>query len=389
MWVSLGTVVSAIAAEVGLDPDRVAQDKTNIARWVNDTRDEIYSLPVRLSAAEYVGEFAGTANVTAGTFTSVQNQAEITGSGTAWTSNMAGRYFQQTTASTGQWQRISFVSDATHLTLESGNPGSGVTGSSYQIWQRYYFFPHKVDQILTIFDMSNNRFPIAYYDKSEFYLKYGFGDAFNPPLAYTQFSSSELGYSYINSKVFSSVTCTANSPIVDFPANSGLVTGVAPGDRLLISDGSTSSTAFACDRVYTDTKLALAEGEIAASLTTATVTAFSMNRVAAQFYPAINNTNIYYYEARKRAYDLLNNSDLLEEGWYPAVKKGAIAKGCGYIRDPRETQKLQEYQLELQKLIRVQYKAMNPSPRLKPHIPRRYGTGGFFGYFPSKYDIPY
>lgn len=389
MWVTIGAVCSAVAAEVGLDPDRVAQDKTNIFRWINDTRDEIYALPVRLSAAEYVGEFAGSTNVTAGTFTSVQNQAEITGAGTSWTSRMAGYYFQQTTATTGQWQRVSYVSDTTHLTLESGWPGSGVTGSTYTLWKRYYFLPHKVDQILTMFDMSNNRFPIAYYEPSEFYLKYGFGDAFNPPLAYTQFSSSELGYSYVNSLTFSNVTCTAGSPLVSFPAGSGLVTGIAPGDRILISDGSTSSTAYAADRVYTDSLLAIAEGEIAASVTTATVTAFSMNRIAVQFYPAINNTNIVYYEARKRAYDLLNQSDLVEEGWYPAVKKGAIAKGCGYIRDPREQQKLAEYKMETDKLLRSQYKAKNPAPRLKPHIPRRYGTGGFFGYFPSKYDIPY
>lgn len=389
MYVSLGTVVSAAAAEIGLDPDRNSQDAINLKRWINDTRGEIYSLPVRLTAAEFVGELAGSTVITAGTFTAVQNQAEITGSGTSWNSGMNGFYFQQTTASTGQWQRVSFVSDTTHLTLESGWPGSGVTGSSYNLWKRDYFLPHKVDQVITMFDMSNNRFPIAYYDQSEFYLKYGFGDAFNPPLAFTTFSSTEEGYAFTSSVTFANVTCTANSPILNFPSGSGLVTAVAPGDRLLLSDGATSSTAFSVDRVYTDTKLALMEGEIAASNSAMSATAFSMNRVGVRFYPAINNTNIIYFEARKRAYDLINNNDLLEEGWYPAVKKGAIAKGCGYIRDPREQQKLLEYKAEVMNLLRVQYKAKNPAPRLKPHIPRRYGTGGFFGYFPSKYDIPY
>lgn len=385
MWTTLGTVVSAIAAEVGLDPDRNSQDAINIRRWVNDTRDEIYNLPVRLSAAEFVGEFAGVMNVTAGTVTTTQNQAEVTGSGTAWSSQMNGRYMQ---IATGQWQRISFVSDATHLTLESGTPGVGVTGGTYMIWKRYYILPHKVGQVLTIYDMSNSRFPLAYYEPSEFYLKYGFGDSFNPPLAFTQFSTTELGYSYLNSQVFSNVTCTAGSPILDFPSGSGLVTGIAPGDRLLISDGASSSTAFAADRVYTDSKLGLAE-IMGSTVTTASVTAFAMNRVAIQVYPAISNNNIYYFEAYKRPYDLINSQDLVEEGWYPAVKKGAIAKGCGYIRDPREKDKIQEYATEIAKLMRGQYKAKNPAPRLKPYIPRRYGTGGFYGYFPSRYDIPY
>lgn len=383
MWMQLGTVVSAVAAEVGLDPDRVTQDATNIKRWINDTRQEIYSLPVRLSAAEYVSEFPGTANVTAGTFTATQNLAEVTGASTSWTAAMAGRYFRNT--NNGVWQRISRVTDTTHLTLESGWPGTGATAANYQIWKRYYFMPHKVDKIITIFDMGNNRFPMAYYDSSEFYKKYGFGDAFNPPLAFTQFSSNELGYAYIDSVVYSNVTSTSGSPLLDFSSTS-LVTAMSPGDRLLMTDGATSSTAFACDRILTDTRIALAE---IATVTTVTgsVTAFAMNRLAVQFYPAIDNTNIYYYEARKRAYDLINNSDLLEEGWYPTVKKGAIAKGCGYIRDPREQQKLGEYHMELNNLLRVQYKAKNPSPRLKPHISRRYGTGGFFGSFPSKYDI--
>lgn len=387
MWVQLGSVVSAVAAEVGLDPDRNAQDKTNITRWINDTRQEIYNIPVRLAAAEFASEFAGVANVTAGTVTTVTNQAEVTGSGTSWTSSMAGRYIQ---VSSGQWQRISYVSDATHLTLESSYVATGgVTGGTYLIWKRYYFLPHKVGQVMNIFDMSNARFPLAYYDPAEFYLKYGFGDNFNPPLAYTQFSTNELGYQYLQAPTFTNVTCTTNSPIVDFPANSGLVTAVAPGDRLLLSDGSTSSTAYAVDRVYTDTRLALMEAFTPASLATAAATAFAMNRVAIQVYPAISLASVYYYEARKVCYDLINMTDLIEEGWYPAIKKGAIAKGCGYIRDPREEQKLKEYVAETQNLIRSQYKAKNPAVRLKPYIPRRYGTGGFFGYFPSRYDIPY
>jgi len=384
MWVNLSATVSAVAAEVGLDPDRNTQDKQNITRWINDTRQEIYNLPVRFAAAEFVSEFAGVANVTAGTVSTVQFQAEVTGLGTTWDNSMDGRYIQ---IATGQWQRISHVSDSTHLTLESSWNLTGNSGQSYIMWKRYYVLPHKVGHVMTIFDMSNSRFPLAYYDPSEFYLKYGFGDNFNPPLAFTQFSTSELGYAYQYGRVFTSVTATAGSPFIDFPAGSGVVTGISPGDKLLFGD-STTSTAFAVDRVYTDTRVALTE-LATVTYTSATASAFAMNRVAIQVYPGISNNNTYYYEAYKTCYDLINQSDLIEEGWYPAVKKGAIAKGCGYIRDPREGEKLKEYMAEVQNLIRVQWKAKNPSSRLKPYIPRRYGTGGFFGYFPSRYDIPY
>lgn len=383
MYVRLDACVSAVAAEAGLDPDNNSQDKTNIKRWINDTRKEVYSLPVRFSALEFVGEFAGTAVVTAGTVNATQNQAEVTGSSTAFTTAMSGRYIM---ISTGQWKRISYVSDSTHLTLESSWTGDTVTNQSYMIWKRDYEMPHKVGTILNIFDMGENRYPLAFYDQSEFYQKFGWGDTLSNPQAFTQFGSSDLGLAYLTSTVYT-VTTTADSPIVDFAAGSGVVTGLAPGDRLIIGNSS-NSTAFYVDRILTDTKVSL-RNFVTVSTGSTSATAFATDRLFARFFPGINDTRTYYFEAYKRCYDLYSDDDMIEDGWYPAVKKGAIAKALGYVRDPREAQKLAEAQAEIATLIRNQYRAKNPSPRLKPHITRRYGTSPYSGVFPAKYDTGY
>src|SRR3990167_9849790 len=92
--VRFDTCVSAVAWESGLDPDRVSQDKYLIQRWINDTRREIYELPINWSSREFIGQFAGTANVTAGTVAVTQNQAEVTGSSTTFTTAMARRYIK-------------------------------------------------------------------------------------------------------------------------------------------------------------------------------------------------------------------------------------------------------------------------------------------------------
>jgi len=379
MPIRLDAIVSAIAAEAGLDPDRVTQDDTNIIRWVNDVRRELHELPVRHRSLEHFGELVGVANVTAGTCKATQNQAEITGSSTSWATAMAGRYMK---IGSQPWQRVSFISDSTHLTLESGWNSGTVTGQSYTIWKRDYEMPPNVNRVVRFVDYSNSNRELAFEDNAEFHMKHGFGDSFSDPEAFTEFGLSELGPAYLGSTVFTSVSITSNSPIIDF-SGTGLVTAMARGDRLRIGD-TTTSTAFYVDRVLTDTKVALTRyiGQTGSSLS---ATALSMNRRIVRFFPAIDGSKVYFYEAYRMPFDLIGDGDWLEEGWYTAIKKGAVARAMGYVGSPREELKIREYEAAKLDLIRSEHRIMNPSSRLKPHIPGRYGGANLFG---SKRDEP-
>ena len=379
MAVRLDSLVSAIAHEAGLDPDRVSQDKTNIIRWINDARREIYELPVHFSAMEFVGEFVGVANVTAGTVAATQNQPEVTGTSTSFTTAMAGRYISINSAA---WQRIAYVSDTTHLTLESSWNEGSVTGKTYIIWKRDYQLPPKVAKIKRLFDLNERDKPLSLYDPAEFYQRFGFGDTFSPAYAWMQYGQSDIADAFLGKTIYTSVTVTAGSPLVDL-ASVNIVTAIAPGDRLIIGN-ATTSTAFFVDRILTDTRLALTH-VCTISTGTTSATAESLNRLNIRFYPSVDSSRVYYFEAYKNLRDLSDNSDLIEPGWYNAVRKGAIAKAMGYITSPREGMKIKEYEFEVANLIRTQYKALNPAIRMKVHIPQRYGLQG---RFPSDRDEP-
>ena len=381
MSVRLDVIVSAVARDAGLDPDRNTQEKVWIIGWVNDVRREIANLPVRFSALEFSGEMVGVANVTAGTVNVTNLKAEVTGSSTAFVTAMAGRYIS---VGSEAWQRISYVTDSTHLTLESSWNGDTATSQTYKIWKRDYSLPAKVQKVLRLVDLSDKENQVAYKDPSEFYQDFGFGDSFSTPLdAYTQFGSSDLADAYVGSTIFTGVTVSAGSPLVDI-SSAGWVTALAPGDRLLIGN-ATTSTAFFVDRVLTDTRLALTHAPTISTGTTS-ATAHSLDRTVIRVYPANNETNVWHYEAVKKLYDLFDNADILEDGWYNAVRKGAVARALAYAGSSRAGMAQQMADAEIATLIRNQHRAQNPAIRLRPLIVDRYGRR-FYG--PSDRDEGY
>lgn len=82
-----------------------------------------------LSAADYT---AGTVSVTSASTT-------VTGSGTSWTTNMAGRWIQipmtasNTTSGDDEWYQIASVANATSLTLLNAYTGQTVSGGTHTI----------------------------------------------------------------------------------------------------------------------------------------------------------------------------------------------------------------------------------------------------------------
>lgn len=82
-----------------------------------------------LSAADY----------TTGTLSVTSSSTTVTGSGTSWTTNMAGRWLNipqtasNTTSGDDEWYQISSVTNSTTLVLDNAYQGSTVTGGTYTI----------------------------------------------------------------------------------------------------------------------------------------------------------------------------------------------------------------------------------------------------------------
>lgn len=82
------------------------------------------------------GELVLIPDYTDGAVSITQDSRTVTGSGTAWTSAMVGRFFRH--ANTGLLYRIISVQSATQLTLQSPIVESSASGLSYLIRKRFY-----------------------------------------------------------------------------------------------------------------------------------------------------------------------------------------------------------------------------------------------------------
>lgn len=81
-----------------------------------------------------------------GTISVTQNSRTVTGSGTAWTSAMNGRYIKFSGAS--DWYKIANVASTGSLTLFTPVQESSASGLQYQIWKKFYRLPAEVRKVL-------------------------------------------------------------------------------------------------------------------------------------------------------------------------------------------------------------------------------------------------
>lgn len=361
--VRLDVLTSAVANAGGLDPDNVAADKTRILSFINDTRREIYTLPYDFPFLNFHGEIVGTLDITAGTVTVKPDQAEVTGASTSWTTAMSGRYFQ----AGSEFQRITYATDSTHLSLEIPWQGVSAASQSYSIQKREYTLPAMVSKVLSLKDHDTDKF-LDYFDYYEFQHRFKDEKTSSNPDAYSVFSGSEVGLSFLDSTVFTGVTSTANSPILTF-SGTELYTAMAPGTRVVFGD-STTSTAFYIERVLNDTKASL-NSRVDVTLGGFSATAQNIGSMTLHLWPKPDTARVFTYTAKKRLFDLFSEDDLIEDEWYTAIKLGAVAKTLEYVNSPRYLSKLGEFNGAIANLIRS-YKRHDPYPRLKPLIKERY-----------------
>jgi len=77
----------------------------------------------------YLGQYNGTADYTAGTIAVTNGSPAVIGTGTTFTSNMAGKRI----VIAGIWYTIASFTDTTHITLASNYAGTTASGLSYAI----------------------------------------------------------------------------------------------------------------------------------------------------------------------------------------------------------------------------------------------------------------
>lgn len=97
------------------------------------TPDDAYTITV---VGNYIPKNLSASDYSEGTISISQNSASVTGSGTTFTSAMAGRWLVETNSDgipTGNWYKISSYTSATAITLETVFEESSLSGATYLI----------------------------------------------------------------------------------------------------------------------------------------------------------------------------------------------------------------------------------------------------------------
>ena len=104
-----------------------------------------------------------------GTVSVVNGSVTVTGVGTAWTTDMAGRFIRIGNVPYTFYQ-VQGVTDATHLTLTQPYGGTSVSGQSYTMFQHIYNFGVDVREIIKItYDIALTEKTVEYFDRNDPY----------------------------------------------------------------------------------------------------------------------------------------------------------------------------------------------------------------------------
>jgi len=348
---------------IGLDVANITAHEARVARWINDTREAISELPYNFLALQSVVQLRTYTFVTAGTIAVSSNGVEVTGSSTNFDGDLDkpwNRWWLSISSSGGStmYRIANVVSDTIcELEVPFANTATGsVSGLSYIISQLYYPVPYAFRTItLAREGLGSNE--VGYRDPIEFDY-YGRSGSF--PEVFTIRDTQDTPVE----TVYTGVSSTANSTILS-AEGTFLDDGLQPGDEIRFL-----TTAFALKRVLSQTSLELLQAPITTTGDT-TATARTGNRHLIQFSPNIDQNNVITLIGYRKVFPLSNDRDLIEDGWWDAVRAGVIVKGYEFLKRP-SGEKVALYNEALKKLIRNQKLSFSRIPRLKPLIGNRY-----------------
>lgn len=371
---SLSDGITEIGEQIGLDTVNITAHKERVKRWVNDTRKQLEGMPYDWRALEFIFQRTTQLTVTAGTAyvggTGGLTQM-VTGSGTTWT-NLSHPYDQYYitigTAMDAAAFRVRNIIDDTHLVIDA-YADFVASGESYVIYNRYFTLPYKPYRIKAIYNESKSK-EIEIVNLSDSWEKFKYfkpnsqgGDSISYAVLWGNNEREDGSQTY-------SITTVANSHIVSASVTNLLQEFSNDGVMLTISAtaGFRILNAMSPDTFYVDPAPRV-------SVTTAASTAYNQDQYYIQFLPLVDTTEQVSFYGYRSVHNLMNDNDLIEDGWWEAVRAGAIVRGFEYLKRPTQEKQF-FYDKAVANLVRSQ---ANPKsqPRIKPYFNRDRYSGYF------------
>lgn len=117
----------------------------------------------RLKSLKSTVELQLIADYDTGTVTATRDSTTVTGTTTAWTPALEGRYFRGSTA----WYRVAQVQSTTSLILETPFSEDTITDSDYTIVKRFYALPRSVKHVDRIWTLQRLRRKVYVISKED------------------------------------------------------------------------------------------------------------------------------------------------------------------------------------------------------------------------------
>ena len=345
--------VIELADRLGVQDIGTSAVRNLLKRKINESYKEI----ARVFDWEHLrntGEILSVPNYTDGTISVTVGSRAVTGSGTAWTSAMVGRYFQP--SSEGNWYRIIAVTSVTALTLQTPIAGSSFSGT-YKIWKRFYYLPSRVRKVHLLNKWTTDQ---ELEGRSQEYLQDFNVNIANTgePTDYAPYGSDDFESSYATG----SVTLTKDSNVAQ-GSNTLWLDNAEEGDRFVVSGNN-----YRIKRVESDTRIILLNYSTV-DVANQPYTISKDNRIGFQFYPSPATAMVLPYDYYKRVFDMINETkDRPEfpEDFDIAIVDGAEASRMRDLDDPKWLQKQLEFTARI-KDLRAKY--MVHSPKLQQARP--------------------
>lgn len=305
------------------------------------------------------GELPTVPNYQDGTAAVVNGSRGVTGSGTAWTAAMVGRYFQPPTGQ--NWYRIMAVTSTTSLTLQTAIVDTSGSGN-YTIWKRFYYLPSRVRKVHLLGKWTTDG---ALEGRSQDYFSQLSPNiaATGEPTDYAPYGVDDFESSYVEG----SVTLANDSNVAQGNGTSWL-NNAEEGDRLIIS-----GVTLRVKRVESDTRIVLLNSSTI-DVENSAYTISKDSRIGFQFYPSPAKAYVLPYSYYKRVFDMVNeNKDRSElpEDFDMAIADGAEASRMRDLDDAKWLQKQLEFTARI-KDLRAKYMVHTPKlQQAKPFIRSR------------------
>jgi hypothetical protein len=292
----------------GADSQAVA-NKARAVRRINQVRSDI--------ASRFAGRWQGLYRegwlpivpvYNTGTVTVTQDSRTVTGSGTTFTSAMAGRKFL---GPDNAYYKIASVASTTSLILTEPYQSSTTSAGTYQIWQdEYVLHP----DVFSVVDFINYSSPMQMAEDFSKHLRMNYprATAADYPTLYTIVGRK----AYLGTYSTGTITATINSRTVT-GTTTAFLGNVYPGYQLTVG-----SYTYTVSKVNSDTELELCQGAVAA-FTGSTYSAKGVNGIVVRFArPSLQAIVSYSYYAKP--YPLMNDYD---EDWMAELYPHLILDG--------------------------------------------------------------